>query len=84
MHVDHSINFEIYIDAFQSQFATTHSQGQGMKSKPKGKGKGKEHTKEKTYAEEPKYPFSFQFVQVEDCMMAYEAFKTESRRDTVE
>ena len=53
-----------------------------MKSKPKGKGKGEEQ--EKTQAEEPKYPVSFQFVQVEDWMMAYEAFKTESRTDTVE
>ena len=85
IYVDHSIHFETFVDAFQSQFATSYGQGQGAKTKTKGKGKGKTHTKTMSNADEyGKFPFTFEFHQVTNWLQEYETYKSESRSDAVE
>lgn len=85
IYVDHSIDFEIFVEAFQSQFATSYGQGQGSKSKGKGRGKGKAPTKTMSNSDDfGKFPFTFLFNQVADWHKEYEAYKSESRSEAAE
>lgn len=81
VHIDQSIDFEIFVEAFQSKFANSSTQGKAQ-SKSKGKGKSKSQTHTEDAA--AKYPFTFQFKQAIDWAKAYEDYKSESRTEAVE
>ena len=47
VHIDQSIDFEIFVEAFQSKFANSSTQGKAQsKSKGKGKSKSQTHTED--------------------------------------
>ena len=80
IHIDHAIDFELFIEAFQSQFASSYLQGQGAKGKVKAKGKEKFSIKAAGNTEDPsKFPFIFQFKQVTDWAKEYAMYKIETR-----
>ena len=84
-HIDQSLDFEIFVEAFQNQFATSYGQGQGAKTKAKGKGRGKTPTKTMSNTDDyGKFPFTFLFHRVSGWHQEYEAYKSESRSEAVE
>ena len=54
VHIDQSIDFEIFVEAFQSKFANSSTQGKAQ-SKSKGKGKSKSQTHRRRRGKVPFY-----------------------------
>ena len=85
VHKDHSIDFELFLEAFQSQFITSYAPRQGSKNKSKAKGKGKTEGKATSNPEDfGKFRFNFQFKPVMDWANEYDNYKAETRAEAVD
>ena len=84
VHIDKSIRFDIFVEAFQNKFPSMASCSRG---RGKGKGKGTDkhgHQADNNQEARVQYPFTFQFLQVSNRVQAYDEHRIVLRSEVVE
>ena len=82
-HIDHSMDFQLFVEAFQSQFITSYAQGQETNRKAKEKERHKRR-QQATQRISASFPSTFSLnKQVMDWAKEYDDYRTETHSEVI-